>query len=52
MSFSGRRVSILRPADARRLSTVKDLSVNGMSAPLSIVIVSSQYRRIAVSIPL
>ncbi|CRG84772.1 hypothetical protein PISL3812_01972 [Talaromyces islandicus] len=28
MSFSGRRVSILRPADARRLSTVKDLSIN------------------------
>lgn len=30
MSFSGRRVSILRPAETRRFSATKDLSQNGM----------------------
>ncbi|KAI7974521.1 hypothetical protein EIK77_008701 [Talaromyces pinophilus] len=35
MSFSGRRVSILRPAEGRRFSATKDLSQNGMFLNLS-----------------
>jgi hypothetical protein len=31
MSFSGRRVSILRTRDGRRFSSSKDLSENGLS---------------------
>jgi hypothetical protein len=34
MSFSGRRVSILRPSSDRRFSTSKGLSDNGNYIPL------------------
>lgn len=33
MSFSGRRVSILRPSSDRRFSTSKGLSENGTAFP-------------------